>query len=58
MAVQRASQSALKPVRDAALASGMDQGMEAGYTNLDVFLLDQRNTDEHYATSSTTGVPQ
>jgi hypothetical protein len=30
-----------KQARDVALASGMEQGMEAGYQNLDAFLAEQ-----------------
>jgi hypothetical protein len=39
-----------KQARDAALASGMEQGMEAGYTNLDALLADQCKTVKRHST--------
>jgi uncharacterized protein YndB with AHSA1/START domain len=39
-----------KQARDAALASGMERGMEAGYKNLDALLTDQRRTDKRNST--------
>jgi hypothetical protein len=50
IAVQREKNLDSLAARDAALASGMEQGMEAGYKNLDALLTDQRRTDKRNST--------